>query len=333
MVTFRRVIAPLGLVLLLAGCASPSVVETEPTAVTSETPLAVTAYQGSWSDPSLVTDNAARISVLAVDGINLAAAGEFTAVSDDTLAQLDAAHAAGLPAELMVGNFDAELDDFSEKLAWTTFSDGRATTEAVDAVVAIVEEQGWDGVSVDMESLTARDTAALTSFVTGLRASLGADKTISIALMLEDSVEGYEQAGYDLGDLLDPVDRFILMAYDQHGPWDPAPGPIGALDWQRAGLEALLEVVPVDQVELGIAGYGYRWGEDDAGSVSVDEARDLAGEQAAFDTASGEWTATLADGTVLWWSDAASFDLREQLAREYDLHGVALWALGSADPL
>lgn len=333
MVTFRRLILPIAAVLVLAGCSAPTALDPEATSVTEEATLSMTAFQGEWSDPALIAENAQATTVVAVDGINLAAAGEVTTPSAEALAQLAAAHDAGLPAELMVGNYDAALGDFSEELAWTTFSDGAATTTAVTAIAEIVAAQGWDGVSVDLESLEARDSAALVSFVTGLRAMLDEEATLSISLQLADSAEGYADAGYDLAAFADTVDRVILMGYDQHGPWDPTPGPIGALSWQRAGLDALLEVVPAEKVELGVAGYGYRWSAESTTSLSVADARELAGSAALFDEESGEWTAALDDGSTLWWSDGESLALRHALAEEYGLHGLALWVLELADPI
>ena len=330
---FRRLVIPLAAVLALAGCSSPTTLDPEATSVTQQSSLSMTAFQGEWSDPDLITRNAAAATTVAVDGINLAAAGELTPVSDDALSQLAAAHEAGLPAELMVGNYDPVTGDFSEELAWTTFSDGAATTAAVSAIAAVVEEQGWDGISVDMESLEARDTAALVSFVTGLRALLGDDASLSISLQLADSAEGYADAGYDLAAFADTVDRVILMGYDQNGPWEPSPGPIGSLDWQRAGLNALLEKVPATKVELGVAGYGYRWGADTTAAVSVADARELAGDSALFDEKTGEWTAVLDDGSTLWWSDAESLALRHSLAEELGLRGLALWVLELSDPV
>ena len=47
----------------------------------------------------------------------------------------------------------------------------------------------------------------------------------------------------------------------------------------------------------------------------------------------GEWTARLSDGTRMWWSDGRSYALRLEMATAAGLHGVALWRLGSADPL
>ena len=44
---------------------------------------------------------------------------------------------------------------------------------------------------------------------------------------------------------------------------------------------------------------------------------------ATWNTAAGEWTATLPNGEVLWWSDAKSLTARVALAHQYGLTGVA----------
>jgi len=301
------------LALILTGCASV-------------TPLQFTAFQSQGSNAAVMDASSQAITVLAVDGLNfLPSAGGLTELDPGATELLDHAHAAGLKAELMVGNFSGELEDFDEQLAYDTLSNLPARAAAVSDLADLVNDQGWDGISIDLESLAPRDAELLTAFATELRAALGAERSISIALMV-----GGE--GVDLPALVPVIDRFILMAYDEHGPWEDVPGPIGSLDWQRAGVEDLLESVPAAQVELGVAGYGYGWGPSGDGQLSVTRAEELAPD-AEFDEDAGEWTATLADGTDLWWSDIRSFRLRVALAREYGLGGVALWSLEQGDPI
>jgi len=315
-------------VLLLAGCATTPV-----DAPAEPTPLAFTAFQGEWSEPATMDASSDAISVLAVDGLNFLPDGAgITESTDAQRALLDHAHAKDLKAELMVGNFDATLGDFNEQLAYDTLSDDSARAAVVDELGTIVETQGWDGISIDLESLAGRDTELLSAFSTELRARLGSAPSISIALMVAPDAATYVNMGYDFGVLTGSIDRFVLMAYDEHGPWEDIPGPVGSLDWQRAGLEALLEGVPAEQVELGVAGYGYGWGPSGDGQLSIAKARELAPD-ATFDEAAGEWTATLADGTELWFSDIRSFELRVALAKEYDLAGVALWSLEQGDAI
>jgi spore germination protein len=99
----------------------------------------------------------------------------------------------------------------------------------------------------------------LTAFVTALRAALPAGRAISNCVMDFANPAAYPSAGYDLPALAAQVSRVILMAYDEHGPWENRPGPVGALSWQRQGLRAVLRSVPAAELDLGVAGYGYAW--------------------------------------------------------------------------
>lgn len=321
--TFRRAILVAAVVAGLAGCAP----------VEEKSDLSFTAFIGDWSEPTLVDESAASISVLAIDGINLEPRGRgVDAPSAASLALRERAHGLDLKAELMVGNFDATKRDFSEELAWQTLSSRKAIDGVVAEVAAEVERNDWDGVSLDIEYLKARDAKGLAILCEKLREALGPDKSISIALMLKTSIDKYRAAGYDFERLVPVVDRFILMAYDQHGSWGPTAGPVGSLSWQRTGIEALLNGVPAEQIELGVAGYGYSWSPDKRKALGSQEARRIAGDAAEWHEPSGEWVARV-DGAELWWSDIRSFRLRCALARDFGLGGVALWSLGTAETI
>ena len=98
----------------------------------------------------------------------------------------------------------------------------------------------------------------------------------------------------------------------------------------------VLRAVPRAKVTLGVAGYGYAWRPHSNYQLSDARARALVTADRAtsrFDAAVGEWTATLSDGSTLWWSDARSYQLRATLARELRLRGLAVWSLGLSDPI
>ncbi len=127
-------------------------------------------------------------------------------------------------------------------------------------------------MQIDLESLRDRDRAGLVAFAAALEDAvhdeLGADAPVSMAVMASTSAAGFRDTGYDLRRLAEHVDRFVLMTYDQHGPWS-GPGTIGALPWAQRVVEvAEHEGLPADRTDLGVAGYGYRWGGPDAGQVS-----------------------------------------------------------------
>jgi spore germination protein len=297
----------------------------------------VLGYQSEESPTSLIARDAAGLGTVGVDGLNLT--GRPGAVSDPTSEQreqLSAAHAAGLPAVLLVGNYSSRINDFSEPLAWRTLSSPGSITALANSLTDDVRAEGWDGISVDFESLHPRDRDGLTELLRDLRADLGPEVSLTINIQNSTSAAEYAAYGYDLPALAESVDQIVLMAYDQHGPWEKTPGPVGAEGWVRTGLRLLLAQVPPSKVDLGVAGYGYAWEPGRRRQLSDASARALAarsGTHAHWDAGAGEWTAKLPRGGAVWWSDARTLARREHLASSLGLHGVAVWSLGLSDPI
>ena len=302
--------------------------------------LAVTGYVEQGSAAAVIDRSAPALSTVGVDGVNLdRTGGAVTAVDGSARSLLQRAHTDGLRGELLFGNYDNAIGDFSPRIAADLLHSARNIRVVAAQLTTITTSQGWNGVTVDLESLDGTDRAGLVHFVTALRADLPVGRSLSIDVGAATSLSDYAASGFDLTRLGHVVDRVVLMAYDQHGPWSQ-PGPIGAIDWQRQSLAVLLTRVSAAKVDLGVAGYGYTWPKGSAlhhgTSLSDAQARQLTGRAVArtrWVKASGEWTATLNNGTILWWSDARSYRLRLALARRFSLHGVAVWQLASSDPL
>ncbi|MDE3070508.1 MAG: hydrolase [Acidobacteriota bacterium] len=299
--------------------------------------LALLGFQPEEAPLSAIAQSRGALTTVAVDGVNLESSGE--AVGRPTAAalrQLAAAHRAGLPAVLVFGNYDSAIEDFSEPLANRLLGNPLAILAVAGTLAHVVATEGWSGVNVDLESLAPRDSAGLTAFVEALRAALGPARTLTIDISNATSEAQFAAAGYDLASLGRSVDAVVLMGYDQHGPWEATPGPVGALWWQRAGLGVLDRFVAPSKILLGVAGYGYAWRLHSRPMLSDAQARALVRShhaRARYVPSLGEWTAHLNDGSVVWWSDARSISRRVALARSDHLQGVAVWALGLADPL
>lgn len=334
--------APTRLVIGLVGICSVVVVHLPANAAPEPSPTvaadgpAITGYALASVSDGVVTTNAPALRTLTVDGVTLRRGG-LSAVSDDMLRLVGTAHAGGLRAELLVSNYSDEIGDFDSVAAARLLASPRRVERVVSALAAAVTAGGWDGVNVDLESLSRADGPGLVTLLGALRSRLPAPLTLSVDLQAATSARGYLRAGYRLPEIGAAVDVVQLMAYDLHGPgWSDA-GPIGPLRWQRRALGALLTQVSVTKVDLGVAGYGYTWpGRGTGHAVGVDRARRLVARDDVaprWHAGVGEWSARLADRTTIWWSDARSFAVRRQLAGEFGLHGLALWRLGSADPL
>jgi spore germination protein YaaH len=299
--------------------------------------LPVLGFQSDGSPTSLIAQDAPGLGSVGVDGLNLTGKpGAVSAPAASDRAQLAAAHAAGLPAALLVGNYSDKINDFSEPLAYKTLASPTAIGKLAAALSAEVRSEGWDGISVDLESLRARDAAGLVTLLSDLRSDLGLSASLTVCVENLTSASSYPANGYDLAGIAQSVSQVVLMAYDQHGPWEKTPGPVGATSWVKRGLRALMTAVPASQIDLGVAGYGYVWGPAGRRQLSDAAARALVakgGGHARWVASVGEWTAKLPNGSVVWWSDARTLALRQALATRFGVHGLAVWSLGLSDPI
>lgn len=295
--------------------------------------LAVEAYAEPGGASAARVDAAAeRSATIGIDGVTVAEDGaglnELPA-GVGTLARR--ASAGGASPELLVSNYSEAIGDFSPATGTALLSDAGNRDRVAARLAGLAGEQHMAGVQIDLESLRSRDRAGLVAFSAAVERAvhdeLGDEAEVSMAVMASTSAAGFRDTGYDLGALAEHVDRFVLMTYDQHGPWSDA-GTIGSLPWAgRVVAAAEHEGVPADRIDLGIAGYGYVWGGSGDAQVSPAVARKAAGDAARWSERTGEWSATLRDGRELHWSDARSYRARVDLARDLGLHGVALWSL------
>lgn len=294
--------------------------------------LAVVGFQEAGDSPRLIAKDARALATVGVDGVNLTAnARSTTAVSRTAKANQREAKRRKLRTELLFGNWSNTIGDFSEPIAHKLLS-SRSRMRSVSARLAgFVRRQHWSGVSIDLESLRARDRGGLIEFLTVLRTALPHRAAISICISGRQSDASFRAGGYEIPRIAPRVNRIEYMTYDEHGPWENTPGPVGDISWQKRCLRALLKYVSPDDVDLGVAGYGYGWLPHRNVMLSDREARKLAGKYAAWKPRIGEWTAHLPNGGTLWWSDARSYARRADLARHWRLHGLAVWDLRLSD--
>jgi spore germination protein len=285
------------------------------------------AMAGS-AEPSDITRDGGYLRTIGIDGVTLDGPSRVTPVSADAQRLRRAAQKHGRRAVLLVSNYTDALGDFDEKLAHRMLTSPSRRAAVVAALRT--RAKGFDGVQIDLESLKARDTEGLVAFTRELRAAVPR-LSLSMAFMASTDARGYRANGYDLTALAPSLDRMVLMAYDQHGPWSGS-GPIGSLPWVRQQLAYFVRALPDDRIDLGVAAYGYQWG-GGADTITVPQARKKAGTRARWSARHGEWTARLPGGRRIWWSDRRSLAAREKIARRTGIHGVAIWQIGSSGRL
>jgi spore germination protein YaaH len=300
--------------------------------------LASTGYILGGTPDRVVARDAHALATLGVAGVAITPDGRDVEVPRRDVRHLVAtAHDHGLRAELLVHNVSDVTGDFDPDAAAALLRHPQRIRAVAASLAQFVADDGWDGIHIDLEAMSRKDGAGLVTFAEELQARMPAEKTVSLAMSASTERRAYRARGYRLAPLAAVLDTVALMTYDQHGPTWSGPGPIGALPWQRRAVAAALEKIPEAKLDLGIAGYGYSWPRNGTGrSLTLRQVRRLVAADGATPTwrpGAGEWTARLSNGTVLWWSDGDSYELRLELAASLGLHGTALWRLGSADPL
>ena len=239
-------------------------------------------------------------------------------------------------------------------------------SQHVETIRAFAADGDFDGIDIDYEQFAfadGRDTWATTrpnwvAFVEELADALHADGrtlTVSIPPVYDDGQTA--DSGfwvYDYGAIVEHVDRIRIMAYDYSVA---EPGPIAPLDWVESAVQGSIAAAgSPDKLVLGLPAYGRNWpvfvagecppddvpGRTSVSARSVDELIQRRQAQPRRVDATGEWmfeydlevtdgVATCVQTRQVHYVDGDGIRLRMDLAREYGLDGVALWALGFDD--
>ena len=139
--------------------------------------------------------------------------------------------------------------------------------QVVDAIVATVASQNYDGIDLDFEGFafidsntTWRTTAPnWVLFVKELSAALHAQKKIlSITSPYlfnpTEAQKGYFV--YSWAQIASSIDRLRIMTYDYS---TSRPGPIGPIAWTEKTVKYAISIMPASKVYLGLPGYGKDW--------------------------------------------------------------------------
>ncbi len=139
--------------------------------------------------------------------------------------------------------------------------------QVVDAIVATVASQNYDGIDLDFEGFafidpntTWKSTAPnWVLFIKELSAALHAKKKLLSVTTpyLFDPAE--KQKGYFVyawADIAPFIDRLRIMTYDYS---TSRPGPIGPIAWTEKTVKYAVSIMPASKVFVGLPGYGKDW--------------------------------------------------------------------------
>jgi spore germination protein len=167
--------------------------------------------------------------------------------------------------------------DFDRARVARLIHDPAQRTRHVAEIVKLVQEDGFDGIDVDYESLNAEDRDDFRAFIEELAKALHAQgKLLSIAVHAKTEAQGSWNGpqAQDWVRLGAAVDSFKIMTYDFHSAAGPA-GSIAPLDWVDQVLTYAATVVPPAKTYLGVPLYGYDWAGATAQSLNWRQATKL----------------------------------------------------------
>jgi len=214
-----------------------------------------------------------------------------------------------------------------------------ARRTVVNQLVTFVDTYNVDGLNIDIEHLNnSREGAYKIQFLRELLVALGNRNVVLSAAVKVPEPFNVITYRHDLIGLT--VDFVMVMTYDQH--YNPAnPGPVASLPWVQNQIIRMLELVPREQLLMGIATYTRVWREDilevepmSLQNLSMTATRNLFEENGvAWDAWEWDEHYALYYGYFLnvtiryraWRECERSIAAKMAIYRTFDLAGVASW--------
>lgn len=258
----------------------------------------------------------------------------FRVTADGTLeskqSQLayDEARAAGLAVYPLVTN--------KREATETILGSEEMRTKAIDNIMKIIDEQGFDGINLDFELVPAGLKDNMTAFVTALYAKMKEkNKTLIVSVFPKIDVDESVHGAYDYEALSKQSDYLQIMAYDRHWATSEA-GAIAPIGWFEDNLRYAIEHGGGSgKIIIGLSLYGYDWGGGkEAETVTYVDAivrAEQAGAEIFFDE-TDRAPYFIYDNHEVWFEDKRSMDAKLDVIAKYNPAGVALWRLGQEQP-
>ncbi|WP_141501358.1 glycosyl hydrolase family 18 protein [Paenibacillus luteus] len=319
------------------GFANSSVRTSEGRTIWSQTKKLVYMGWNGSSSSSTIIGHAANTQGLTIDSptwFELAAAdGTVTDKSDPAIVSLFKEK--GIQVMPLVHN------QFNKQMTTAFLKNSTAQKSFINTITTRLSQLGAAGVNLDFEEVAGSDRIAYTSFVTAFAKAVQA-KGMQLSIDLpRGSLSWNHLTAYDHAALAPVVDTIIIMAYDEHWSGSDTPGSVAGLQWAEEGVKHFLSYgIPRNKLMLGIPFYVREWKLDSSNklvsnrAVLMKEVPKLIADthaQGTYDAASGQMKYKyVKDGfTYLFWAETeATVKARIDLAKEYDLAGVAAWRLG-----
>lgn len=283
-----------------------------------------TSYNSMLANDKLIDEIAAHSPV--TDG-----KGNITGlISED---QITLAYSKNIKPYVLIGN------NFSGSVAKELLESPANRQNFINNLLDIMKKYNYKGVNIDIEGVYSENRNHYTAFIKEIYQELnpkGYIVSASVPAKTYDNPKNSWTGAYDYEALSKYLDQLILMAYDEHWSGGP-PGAVASIGWVEKILSYTKTVVPGHKIYLGVAAYGYDWPDNgkSAKAYGINGCYNVASKY----NAAVKWDAvsktpyfnyTDEDGVKhsVWFENAQSLGYKLDLAKKYDIGGIAIWRLG-----
>ncbi len=298
-----------------------------------------------WMGTAYQSYNFSLLSAVAYFSYELdPSTGYYRSVHDwRTTKMIDSAHAHNCKVLLSVTNFGSKNNA-------SFLSNLNAQRTFINTLITLLRERNGDGVNIDFEDIPRSSRADLSNFIIDLSSSLRAVRknyliTIAVPAIDFDYV-------YEIKQLNNYVDMFIIMGYEFYGQNSKVAGPVSPLSsgttWWPYNLETavdeyLVSGVTPSKLLLGLPYYGAEWQTKDLKFPSKVEKfmrypmyRNIKKEYGELlcceDEESKSMFHVYRDANnryrQIWYEDEKSLSKKYDWVIDKKIGGVGIWALG-----
>ncbi|HWP98660.1 MAG TPA: glycosyl hydrolase family 18 protein [Syntrophomonadaceae bacterium] len=227
--------------------------------------------------------------------------------------------------------------------------DQAAQDKAIANLVQEVKANNYSGLDIDFEFFPIAkkkdftvDRDKLTAFIKKMHAQMGSmGKELQMAVLPHVASAPEEGAVYDYGMLAPYLNKVTLMSYDFKEAHSP-PGPVAPFAWVEQNITtAIKQGFRPDQIQLGVATYGYDWPAGQSGGFAIPTTEilkqaEMKGYQVKWNEQYKEPYYSYKDASGIsrevWFENEATLKTKIDLVNKYQISGISIWRLGYEDP-
>lgn len=253
----------------------------------------------------------------------------------------EAAQKGGAKVYALVHNMNNMV--FNPQLAHQVLANPQIRGNFINNLVDLTTKENWDGIALDIEKIPPADRNNYSALITDLQSALKVkDKilNISIPAKYQDDPNDLWHGAFDYAAIGKAADQVVLMTYEEHGI-TTTQGPIASWGWVNRVIKYALGRIPNEKIIMGLPVYASNWASNRPtvpSYFSYAQATALAkkyGVNILYDESQQVPHYSYTDGGVrheVYLENVRSLSAKLNIAKQNQLHGVAIWRLGIEDP-